>query len=232
MISVPEQIADRLEPSDDSSGPSYIDYSERRSLPISIPDYQSILQGNDKFVVSFYCSCISIACLTSSLKFLFFMYFYCLPHKFIEVFIFYVFLLLASQVHWSFYFLCVSIGCLTSSMKFLLFMYFYWLPHKLIEVFIVHVFLLLASQVHWSFYCSCISIGCLTSSFHQTFFSVAHKIQINITLHVIFEWNLCKIVLSRRYMCEKKTFKLCWLFVWIYKKSTQCLELFHDSLIT
>ncbi|WAR00625.1 SNX27-like protein [Mya arenaria] len=42
VISVPEQIADRLEPSDDSSGPSYMDYSERRSLPISIPDYQTV----------------------------------------------------------------------------------------------------------------------------------------------------------------------------------------------
>lgn len=52
VISVPEQIADRLEPSDDSSGPSYIDYSERRSLPISIPDYQSVTQAGEKFVVS------------------------------------------------------------------------------------------------------------------------------------------------------------------------------------
>ena len=52
VISVPEQIAEKMEPSDDSSGPSYIDYSERRSLPISIPDYQSVTQGGDKFVVS------------------------------------------------------------------------------------------------------------------------------------------------------------------------------------
>jgi sorting nexin-27 len=52
VISVPEQVAERLEPSDDSSGPSYIDYSERRSLPISIPDYQNVEQGGEKFVVS------------------------------------------------------------------------------------------------------------------------------------------------------------------------------------
>ena len=54
VISVPEQVAERLEPSDDSSGPSYIDYSERRSLPISIPDYQTVEQGGEKFVVSVY----------------------------------------------------------------------------------------------------------------------------------------------------------------------------------
>jgi len=51
VISVPEQVADRLEPSDDSSGPSYIDYTERRSLPISIPDYQAVCQNGEKFVV-------------------------------------------------------------------------------------------------------------------------------------------------------------------------------------
>lgn len=51
VISVPQQVADRLEPSDDSSGPSLIDYSERRSLPISIPDYQTIEHGGEKFVV-------------------------------------------------------------------------------------------------------------------------------------------------------------------------------------
>ena len=52
VISVPDQVADRLEPSDDSSGPSYVDYSERRSLPISIPDYHSVNQNGEKFVVS------------------------------------------------------------------------------------------------------------------------------------------------------------------------------------
>ena len=50
VISVPDQVAERLEPSDDSSGPSYIDYSERRSLPISIPDYQTIESVGEKFV--------------------------------------------------------------------------------------------------------------------------------------------------------------------------------------
>ncbi|KAL8583666.1 hypothetical protein ACOMHN_037389 [Nucella lapillus] len=51
VISVPDQMAEKLEPSDDSSGPSYIDYSERRSLPISIPDYQKVENTGDKFVV-------------------------------------------------------------------------------------------------------------------------------------------------------------------------------------
>ncbi|XP_029643581.1 sorting nexin-27 isoform X1 [Octopus sinensis] len=51
VISVPERVAERLEPSDDSSGPSLIDYSERRSLPISIPDYQSVENNGEKYVV-------------------------------------------------------------------------------------------------------------------------------------------------------------------------------------
>nr|XP_042901715.1 sorting nexin-27 [Parasteatoda tepidariorum] len=50
IISVTAQEAERLEPSDESSGYSYIDYSEKRSLPISIPDYNWIEKG-DKFVV-------------------------------------------------------------------------------------------------------------------------------------------------------------------------------------
>ena len=53
VISVPDQLAEKLEPSDDSSGPSYIDYSERRSLPISIPDYHYVENGGEKYVVSF-----------------------------------------------------------------------------------------------------------------------------------------------------------------------------------
>lgn len=52
MISVPEQVAEKLEPSDDSSGPSYIDYSERRSLPISIPDCNYLDHYGDRHVVS------------------------------------------------------------------------------------------------------------------------------------------------------------------------------------
>ncbi|CAL1544897.1 unnamed protein product [Lymnaea stagnalis] len=51
VISVPEQVAEKLEPSDDSSGPSYIDYSERRSLPISIPDCNYLDHYGDKHVV-------------------------------------------------------------------------------------------------------------------------------------------------------------------------------------
>ncbi|KAH6937559.1 hypothetical protein HPB50_001712 [Hyalomma asiaticum] len=51
VISVTAQEAERLEPSDDSSGVSYIDYSEKRSLPISIPDYNYLERSNDKFVV-------------------------------------------------------------------------------------------------------------------------------------------------------------------------------------
>ena len=52
VISVPRQVAERLEPSDDSSGQSLIDYSEKRSLPISIPDYQTLDHRGEKFVVS------------------------------------------------------------------------------------------------------------------------------------------------------------------------------------
>jgi sorting nexin-27 len=51
VISVTPQEADRLEPTDDQGGYSYIDYSEKRSLPISIPDYQIITKNGEKFVV-------------------------------------------------------------------------------------------------------------------------------------------------------------------------------------
>ncbi|XP_014676974.1 PREDICTED: sorting nexin-27-like [Priapulus caudatus] len=52
VISVTRKEAERLEPSDESSGYSYIDYSEKRSLPISVPDYQHITEKNgDKYVV-------------------------------------------------------------------------------------------------------------------------------------------------------------------------------------
>ena len=50
VISVTPQEADRLEPSEDS-GYSYIDYSEKRSLPISIPDYSIVTRNGEKFVV-------------------------------------------------------------------------------------------------------------------------------------------------------------------------------------
>ena len=51
VISVPHKVADKLEPSDDSSGPSLVDYSEKRSLPISIPDYNTHEKDREKFVV-------------------------------------------------------------------------------------------------------------------------------------------------------------------------------------
>lgn len=51
VISVPRQVAERLEPSDDSSGHSTIDYSEKRSLPISIPDYTTLEENGTKYVV-------------------------------------------------------------------------------------------------------------------------------------------------------------------------------------
>ncbi|XP_070506055.1 sorting nexin-27 [Chironomus tepperi] len=50
VISVTPQEADRLEPSEDS-GYSYIDYSEKRSLPISIPDYNIVTRNGEKYVV-------------------------------------------------------------------------------------------------------------------------------------------------------------------------------------
>ena len=44
-------MAEKLEPSDDSSGPSVIDYTEKRSLPITIPDYQTLENNGEKYVV-------------------------------------------------------------------------------------------------------------------------------------------------------------------------------------
>lgn len=53
VISVPRNVAEKLEPSDDSSGgPPVMDYSEKRSLPISIPDYQTLETNGEKYVVS------------------------------------------------------------------------------------------------------------------------------------------------------------------------------------
>lgn len=51
VISVPHHTVERLEPSDDSSGPSAIDYSERRSLPVTIPDYQTVDRNGEHFVI-------------------------------------------------------------------------------------------------------------------------------------------------------------------------------------
>ncbi|KAF2358919.1 Ras-associating (RA) domain [Trinorchestia longiramus] len=52
VISVSQKEAERLEPSDETSGFSYIDYSEKRSLPISIPDYSLVeSRTGEKYVV-------------------------------------------------------------------------------------------------------------------------------------------------------------------------------------
>lgn len=50
VISVTQQEAERLEPSEEGQGYSYIDYSEKRSLPISIPDYKHNERGGDRYV--------------------------------------------------------------------------------------------------------------------------------------------------------------------------------------
>lgn len=51
VISVTQQEAERLEPQEDPGGYSYIDYSEKRSLPISIPDYSIINRNGERYVV-------------------------------------------------------------------------------------------------------------------------------------------------------------------------------------
>lgn len=51
VISVTPREAEKLEPSDETSTYSYLDYSEKRSLPISIPDYNYIERSGDKYVV-------------------------------------------------------------------------------------------------------------------------------------------------------------------------------------
>ncbi|CAG9857240.1 unnamed protein product [Phyllotreta striolata] len=48
LISVTQQEAERLEPTEEN--PTYYDYSEKRSLPISIPDYQHNERSNEKYV--------------------------------------------------------------------------------------------------------------------------------------------------------------------------------------
>jgi hypothetical protein len=52
VVSVPRQVADQWEPSEDSSGPSIVDYSEKRSLPISVPSYQTLDRFGEKYVVT------------------------------------------------------------------------------------------------------------------------------------------------------------------------------------
>lgn len=39
-----------MEPQDDQGGYSYIDYSEKRSLPISIPDYNTINRNGERYI--------------------------------------------------------------------------------------------------------------------------------------------------------------------------------------
>ncbi|PIK55494.1 putative sorting nexin-27 [Apostichopus japonicus] len=52
VISVPNyRDQERTENSEDSSGYSNYDYSDRKPLPITVPDYQSVSEGTDKFVV-------------------------------------------------------------------------------------------------------------------------------------------------------------------------------------
>lgn len=51
VISVTPQEAERLEPSEDQSTYNYIDYSDKRSLPISVPDYHTVDKDGDKYVV-------------------------------------------------------------------------------------------------------------------------------------------------------------------------------------
>ncbi|XP_034230063.1 sorting nexin-27 [Thrips palmi] len=51
VISVTAQEAERLEPAEEVAGYNYFDYSEKRSLPISVPDYHYVEKNGDKFVV-------------------------------------------------------------------------------------------------------------------------------------------------------------------------------------
>nr|CAD7193834.1 unnamed protein product [Timema douglasi] len=51
VISVTQQEAERLEPTEDLAGYTYIDYSEKRSLPISVPDYHYLEKGGERYVV-------------------------------------------------------------------------------------------------------------------------------------------------------------------------------------
>ena len=49
------QEAERLEPSEDQANYNCIDYSEKRSLPISIPDYHYMERDGERFAVSVSC---------------------------------------------------------------------------------------------------------------------------------------------------------------------------------
>ncbi|GCC45580.1 hypothetical protein chiPu_0029897, partial [Chiloscyllium punctatum] len=50
VLSVPLNESEILDPSDDSSGPSY-DYSEKQALPISLPSYKHVELNGERFVV-------------------------------------------------------------------------------------------------------------------------------------------------------------------------------------
>lgn len=49
VISVTQQEAERLEPQEEAN--SYVDYSEKRSLPISVPDYSTSTVNGERFIV-------------------------------------------------------------------------------------------------------------------------------------------------------------------------------------
>ncbi|XP_032685629.1 sorting nexin-27 isoform X1 [Odontomachus brunneus] len=51
VISVTPQEAERLEPCDDMSNYASVDYSEKRSLPISVPDYHVRERKHERYVV-------------------------------------------------------------------------------------------------------------------------------------------------------------------------------------
>lgn len=52
VLSVPPHEADNLDPSDDSLGQSFYDYTEKQAVPISVPTYKHVEQNGEKFVVS------------------------------------------------------------------------------------------------------------------------------------------------------------------------------------
>lgn len=52
VLSVPPHEADSLDPSDDSLGQSFYDYTEKQAVPISVPTYKHVEQNGEKFVVS------------------------------------------------------------------------------------------------------------------------------------------------------------------------------------
>ncbi|XP_022095946.1 sorting nexin-27-like isoform X2 [Acanthaster planci] len=51
VISVPNFKEDQGEPSDDSSGYSYYDFSDRKPIPITVPDYRHVNTAGNKHVV-------------------------------------------------------------------------------------------------------------------------------------------------------------------------------------